>query len=140
MILSARKMSLALTWKGFKMTKVFKSVLLSLICTGLIQFSLISVSYSEDRGNEGKIIKAITIKNNRAISTETVLSKIKTKVGDAFSQVVVNEDLKRLYATDYFTDVSVDAEPHEDGLNLTISVEEKSVIGDRASRAFPAKS
>jgi outer membrane protein insertion porin family len=94
---------------------------------------------AEDQDNEGKTIKAIAVKNNRAISTETILSKIKTKVLDAFSQVVINDDLKRLYATDYFTDVSIDAEPYEDGLKITISVEEKSVIGNivfKGNKAF----
>ena len=142
MILSARKMSLTLIWKGFKMAKSFKSVLLSIICVGLIQFSFAAVSYSQDQDNEGKIIKTMTVKNNRAISTETILSKIKTKAGAAFSQVVVNEDLKRLYATDYFTDVSIDAEPCEDGINVTITVEEKSVIGEitfKGNKAFTAQ-
>jgi len=125
------------------MVKFFKPALISLICIGLMQFLPISVARSEEnQGNDGKIIKAITVKNNRAISTETILSKIKTKVGETFSQVVVNEDLKRLYATDYFTDVSIDGDPYEDGLNLTITVEEKSVIGDitfKGNKAFTAQ-
>lgn len=147
MILSARKMLLMLIWKGYKMGEFrihrsFKSVFLSLICIGLVQIFSSPVSYSEDQGNEGKIIKAVAVKNNRAISTETILSKIKTKAGDQFSQVVINEDLKRLYATDYFTDVSIDSEPYEDGINLTIAVEEKSVIGDilfKGNKAFTSQ-
>lgn len=142
MTLSARKMLPALTWKGCKMTKFFRLTLLLLICAGLIQFLFAAISYSEDEDNEGKIIKAITVKNNMAISTETVLSKIKTKTGEVFSQVVLNEDLKRLYAADYFTDVSIDAEPYEDGLNITITVEEKSVIGGivfKGNKAFTAQ-
>lgn len=87
-------------------------------------------AHSEDQINEGKTIKAIAVKNNKAISAETILSKIKTKVGDQYSQVVLNEDLKRLYATEYFTDVSIDAEGFEDGLKVTFTVEEKSVIGE----------
>ncbi|MDP3791196.1 MAG: outer membrane protein assembly factor BamA [Candidatus Omnitrophota bacterium] len=121
------------------MTKLFKSILASVICIGLIQFYFAAASYSQPEGNDGKIIKSIAVKNNRAISTETILSKMKTKAGEAFSQVVVNEDLKRLYATDYFTDVSIDGEPYEDGINITIFVEEKSVIGDitfKGNKAF----
>jgi len=121
------------------MTKFFKSVLSSIICIGLIQFLSIAPSYSEDLNNEGKVIKAMSVKNNRAISSETVLSKIKTKVGEPFSQLVVNEDLKRLYASDFFTDVSIEAEPMDDGLNVIITVEEKSIIGDiqfKGNKAF----
>ena len=98
------------------MTKLFKAALAVILGMSLMQFSIVDISYSEDQNNEGKIIKAIVVNNNRAISTETILSKIKTKVGDEFNQIVINEDLKRLYATEYFTDVSIDAENYEDGL------------------------
>ena len=115
--------------KGCKMTKLFKAALAVFLSAGLMQFSIVDISYSEDQNNEGKIIKAIVVTNNRAISTETILSKIKTKIGDEFNQIVMNEDLKRLYATEYFTDVSIDAENYEDGLKVTLMVEEKTVIG-----------
>ncbi len=125
--------------KGYKMRKFFKSFFSLIICMSLIQFSAADLAHSEDQDNEGKIIKAIGTKFNRAISSETILSKIKTKIGDAFSQIVLNDDLKRLYATDYFTDVSIDVEDYEDGLKVTFLVEEKSVIGEivfKGNKAF----
>ncbi len=90
----------------------------------------IGVTYSQISSNENKTITAMKVKNNRAISTETVLSKIKTKVGDKFSQEILNDDLKRLYATQYFTDVSIDVSDYESGVAVTFIVEEKSVIED----------
>ncbi|MDP2928449.1 MAG: outer membrane protein assembly factor BamA [Candidatus Omnitrophota bacterium] len=131
-----------LIWKGYKMIKLFKVVSAVFLFVSLAQFSIVGISYSEDQNNEGKIIKTIAVKNNRAISAETILSKIKTKVGDEFNQVVINEDLKRLYATEYFTDVSIDAESYEDGLNLTLVVEEKTVIGKidfKGNKAYTAQ-
>src|SRR3990167_3542632 len=101
------------------MIRLFKVVLSLILCICITHFSIPDVAHCEDQVNEGKAIKAIVVKNNRAISSETVLSKIKTKVGDEFSQVVLNEDLKRLYATEYFTDVSIDVENYEDGLKVT---------------------
>ncbi len=80
--------------------------------------------------NEGKAITAISVKNNRTISTESVLSKIRTKVGDNFSQEVLNDDLKKLYATQYFTDISIDVEEYKLGVAVTFVVEEKPVIDD----------
>lgn len=130
------------TWKGCKMAKLCRVVLTALLCAGLMQFSIVNKAYSEDRDNEGKIIKAIEVINNRAISTETILSKIKTKVGDEFSQIVINEDLKRLYATEYFTDVSIEADDYKDGLKITLMVEEKTVIGDiafKGNKAYTAQ-
>lgn len=124
------------------MARFFKLFLMSILCVGATQFSILSPAYSEDQSNEGKIIKAIAVRNNRAISAETILTKVKTKIGDAFSQIVLNEDLKRLYATDFFTDVSIDVESYEDGLKVTFVVEEKSVISDitfKGNKAFTAQ-
>ena len=124
------------------MGKILKLLFSLILCISLTQFARPNFLYSEDQNNEGKIIKAITVKGNRAISAETILSKIKTKVGDAFSQVVLNDDLKRLYATDYFTDVSIDVENYEDGVKVTFMVEEKSIISDitfKGNKAFTAQ-
>lgn len=80
--------------------------------------------------DQDKTIVAVKVENNRTVSAETILSKIKTKAGDKFSQDIINEDIKRLYATEYFTDVSVDVKDIEGGVNVTIIVEEKPVIDD----------
>ena len=91
-------------------------------------------SYSETTppppSNEGKTIAAIGVKNNRAISSEIILSKIRTKAGDKFSQEILNDDLKKLYATQYFTDISIDVEDVGGGVAVTFAVEEKPVIED----------
>ncbi|MCM8761015.1 MAG: hypothetical protein NC933_02615, partial [Candidatus Omnitrophica bacterium] len=60
--------------------------------------------------NEGKKIASVSVENNRAISSEIILSKIKTKAGDSFKQDVLNDDLKRLYATEYFANITIDVE------------------------------
>ena len=75
-----------------------------------------------------KIIITIRAKGNKAISDATILSKTKTKPGSRFSQEIVNDDIKRLYALGYFTDVAVDVEDYEEGVMVTIVVEEKPVI------------
>ncbi|MDD5495682.1 MAG: outer membrane protein assembly factor BamA [Candidatus Omnitrophica bacterium] len=95
--------------------------------------------YCQGADREGEIIKAIEVKNNRAVSSETILTKMKTKAGDKFSQEVLNDDLKRLYATEYFSNVSIDVTDYEDGVKVTFIVEEKSVIEDivfKGNKAF----
>jgi len=98
------------------------AVFLSAVLTG--------IAYSQAPSDENKTVIEIAVKNNRAISTETILSKIKTKVGDKLSQETLNDDLKRLYATQYFTDVSIDVEDKTGGVLITFVVEEKSVVDD----------
>lgn len=122
-----------------------KIILSFILAVSLLQI-VVTYAYSQIPDREGKPVGAVHVKNNRAISTETILSKVKTKVGDKFSQAAVNEDLKRLYATEYFTDVSIDVEDSEKGMTVTFLVEEKSVIGDisfkgnRAARDAKLKS
>ncbi len=77
---------------------------------------------------EGQPIVSIVVKSNMAISEETIRSKLKSRVGDNFSQQVLNEDLKRLYATDYFLNVAIDARSVSGGIEVTILVEEKPII------------
>lgn len=78
--------------------------------------------------SKGVPVVSVTMKNNKAISEQTILSKMKTQAGEPFSQRVLDDDLKRLYATDYFLDVSIDAKPVERGIAVTVIVEEKPII------------
>ncbi len=90
----------------------------------IISFLFVNLSLAQ----EEKVIITIGVKNNRAISEATILSKIKLKPGDKFSQDILNDDLKRLYALGYFTDVSMDIEDYKEGVMITIIVEEKPLV------------
>ena len=110
-----------------------RRVIANLSLTLFFLLTMASISYSETSppaSNEGKSITAINVKNNKTISTEIILSKIRTKVGDAFSQEVLNDDLKKLYATQYFTDISIDVADYKNGVAVTFAVEEKPIIED----------
>ena len=75
-----------------------------------------------------RTISGIRVKGNQTISEPTILSKIRTKSGDTLSETAINDDIKRLYALGYFTDVTFDVEDHTEGAIVTIIVEEKPVI------------
>ncbi len=92
----------------------------------IISLSLSSVSLSQDA--EPKKIKLIRVKENKSVSTAVILSKIKSKKNEIFSQDLLNDDLKRLYSLGYFTDISVDVSDYEDGVSISFIVEEKPVI------------
>ncbi len=74
-------------------------------------------------------ITDISVEGNKAVSTNTILSKIKSRTGSPFLQKLVNEDIKRLYATGFFTDVTAEAEDYKGGARLIFAVQEKSVVG-----------
>jgi outer membrane protein insertion porin family len=76
----------------------------------------------------GKVVKAIDIQGNKSIGIATILTKIKTRVGQEYRQAVISDDLKRLYGTGYFSDVRVDRKEEGDGLKVIIYVDEKPIV------------
>jgi len=110
-----------------------KSIIVVLLGV-ILCFCLVTVSQAQSLSGLSKdklgtkVIKAIEVRGNSSISTATILSKIKTRVGENYLQAVVSDDLKRLYNTGYFSDVSVDREEEAGGLRVIIYLEEKSII------------
>lgn len=92
-----------------------------------------------------KTIAVIKVKGNKAISSATVLSKIKSKPGDVFSQDQLNSDLKRLFSLGFFTDISIETEDYETGRAVTFVVVERPLIsqilfvGNKAIRSEKLK-
>ena len=77
---------------------------------------------------EEKVIKKIEISGNKAINESTIISKIKTRVNQPYYSRIAKDDIKRLYATGFFSDVSIDIKVFEDGLKVLIAVEEKPIV------------
>ncbi len=75
-----------------------------------------------------KLVTAIEIKGNKSISSNTIISKIKTKMGSPYQETVVSDDLKRLYLLGYFSDIKIDTEVYKDGLKVIITVTERPII------------
>ncbi|MBN2453007.1 MAG: outer membrane protein assembly factor BamA [Candidatus Omnitrophica bacterium] len=109
-----------------------KKITILLAVSAVAAISIPCFIQAQQGGNDGRIVTAVKAENNRAISSDSILSKIRTKAGDTFSQDAINEDLKRLYATDYFMDVSVDVRDEAGGVAVVFIVEEKSVVEDIA--------
>jgi outer membrane protein insertion porin family len=77
---------------------------------------------------EAKLITAIEVKGNKAISSTTIVSKIKTRIGDPYQENVISDDLKRLYLLGYFSDIKIDTENYKNGTKVIISVIERPLI------------
>lgn len=102
-------------------------VIILFFSSALLYFSF--PGYSQDSAKETPSkITDIKIEGNQSVSSNTILSKIKLRVGDKFSQKAVNEDIKRIYGLGFFTDVTAKVEDYQDGLRLIFSVIEKPVV------------
>ncbi|MBF0385577.1 MAG: hypothetical protein HQL27_06860, partial [Candidatus Omnitrophica bacterium] len=77
---------------------------------------------------EAKTVKAIDIQGNKTISLTTILTRIKTRVGQDYLDTVISDDIKRLYNTGYFSDVKIDRQDHEGGVKVIIILEEKPIV------------
>ncbi|MBU4303080.1 MAG: outer membrane protein assembly factor BamA [Candidatus Omnitrophica bacterium] len=75
-----------------------------------------------------KNVTAIEVTGNKAISTNVIISKMKTRVGSAYQENIISDDLKRLYLLGFFSDIKIDTQDYKDGLKILISVVERPII------------
>ncbi len=83
---------------------------------------------SDDLAAAGKQISTIKVEGNKAISTATIMNRLKIKPGDEFEESAVNKEIKRLYATGYFADVFAEIEDRPEGVVVLFTVVEKPII------------
>ena len=79
---------------------------------------------------QGEVVTAIEVEGNKNISGATILSKLQVKPGEVFVQNIVSQDIKRLYALGYFTDISVTTEKFQQGIKVIFYVQEKPVVSE----------
>lgn len=100
----------------------------SMVWPALDQQGDLAVEQASPESQPAKIVKAIEIRGNKTVGVATILSKIKTRVGSEYLQNVISDDLKRLYNTGFFSDVSTDREDYEGGFRIIIYLVEKPIV------------
>ncbi len=78
--------------------------------------------------DESQQVSAVEVEGNTIVSTATILTKIKTRPGDTLNQQTVDEDIKRLYSTGFFTDVSAEVRPYGKGQMVRFKVVERPLV------------
>ena len=101
-----------------------------IIFTGLILFPgrPVSGETSITTNPGSRIIKAIEIRGNKNIETNTILSKISIKVGDTFSPGIIRDNIQSLYSTDYFDNIQVKTENMDGGIKVIFIVDERDIL------------
>src|SRR6516165_11373107 len=62
------------------------------------------------------------------ISKERIVAQMRTKVGQVYSNEIVEEDIKALYKTGYIKNVRIFAQPEGDGVKVIIAVQTRAII------------
>ena len=91
---------------------MLKKIMLVLALLSVVNFPL----FAQEAVNKGKNVTGIEIKGNKSISTNTIASKLKTRIGSPFQDAVIGDDLKRLYLLGFFSDIKIDTQDYKDGL------------------------
>jgi len=73
-------------------------------------------------------IDRITVTGNRRVDTEAIAKKISSKEGEPFSSDAIKEDIRTIYATGYFDDVTASLAETASGKALTFTVKELPFI------------
>lgn len=111
-------------------------------CESIVLFLLIVTFPLYVFAESGPSIKSIEIKGNRKVSSEAIYSKLKSKIGDNFSENLVQDDIQKLYNIGYFDDITVDIDSFEGGVKLVYSFREKPTITSidfQGNKEFEAK-
>jgi outer membrane protein insertion porin family len=87
-----------------------------------------TISVDSVKKEEAKLVTAIEIKGNKAISTNKIASNLRTRIGNPYQENVISEDLKRLYAMKFFSDIKIDSQDYKDGVKVIITVTERPII------------
>jgi outer membrane protein insertion porin family len=81
-------------------------------------------------GVQGPIVRAIDIEfiGPKTVSQAVILSNMRTTVGDVYSAAAVEEDVRNLYATGFFTNLAIKDEPMGDGVKVNVIVQPKPLV------------
>ncbi len=101
---------------------------LTCFITVLLFLSFIVLIAVEAYAGPVPVITSVEITGNSKISTATILSKIQSIEGTAFSKDTVKEDLKSLYKIGYFEDIRIEIESFEGGVKLIFNLIEKPSV------------
>src|SRR5882762_548150 len=63
-----------------------------------------------------------------SISRERILAQMRTKVGQLYSNEIVQDDIKALYRTGYIQNVRIFAQPEGDGVKVIVAVQTRAIV------------
>src|ERR1700740_458138 len=92
--------------------------------------ALIARAQAPESAPAPPIIRSIDVQYTGAqtVSKERILAQIRTRVGQPYSNEVVEQDIAALYKTGAIQNVRIFAQPQGDGLRVIVAVETRSIL------------
>ena len=91
------------------------------------------------------VIRSIDVEyaGPKLVSKERILAQMRTKVGQPYNDLVVEQDIEALYRTGSILNVRIFAQPEGDGVKVTVAVQTRSIVReieiDGAERIKPKR-
>jgi outer membrane protein insertion porin family len=81
-------------------------------------------------GENGPIVREINIEyiGPATVAKSVILSNMRTTVGGVYNAASVEEDVRNLYATGFFTNLAIKDEPLGDGVRVNVVVQPKPLV------------
>ena len=92
--------------------------------SGLPAMALAQEAPAAAQADAGQTIQSITVLGNQRLEPDTIRSYVRLRVGQPYSQVLADQALKDLFATELFADVQI----RNDAGNVVIEVKENPVV------------
>ncbi len=77
---------------------------------------------------DGRPIRAVEFKGTKTLSEETLVYYLGIKIGDPLDQEKLNANIQKLWERGLVDDLKIDAAPMNDGVRLTITIQERPVL------------
>jgi len=79
---------------------------------------------------EGPIVREINVEyiGPKTVAKSVILSNMRTTVGGVYTASSVEEDVRNLYATGFFTNLAIKDEPLGDGVRVNVVVQPKPLV------------
>ena len=81
-------------------------------------------------GQNGPIVREIDVQyiGPKTVAKSVILSNMRTTVGSVYAASSVEEDVRNLYATGFFTNLKIEDEPLGDGVKVNVVVQPKPLV------------
>jgi outer membrane protein insertion porin family len=104
------------------------SLLLALVVTLVTAMSAHGQSQQEPQGPPTVLSIDVRYSGPAKVSKEKILAQMQTKVGQPYSNSVVEQDIRSLYKSGAVLNVRIFAEPEAGGVNVIVAIQTRSIV------------
>ena len=92
--------------------------------------AILPAAIAQNPAQSAPLIKSIQVQFAGAstVSEDRILANMRTRVGQPYSDTVVEEDIRNLYGSGVVSNVRIFGEPQSDGVRVIVLVQGKSVL------------